>query len=470
MNRSLANDNAQIEQILDAAKQLSISYLQQLRERPVSIESPSHRLPLLSNEGMGAIQTQLLFEKEFLHNIIASSGPRYYGFVTGGSTPAAIAGDWLTSVFDQNTQNAKGNGDVSAMLEMHTVQLLLQMFGLPDVFMGAFVTGATMSNFSALAVARQWSGKQKGYDVALEGLQAGIKIYTSVPHSSSVKSLAMLGIGSKNVISVPTLEDRECMDVMALKTIIERTPDEPFILIASGGTVNTVDFDDMKEIAVLKKQYNFWWHVDAAFGGFATCSDSFKHLLAGWENADSITVDNHKWMNVPYDSAVVFTRKEHAILQVQTFQNSNAPYLGNAFDDFNYLNYVPENSRRFKALPVWFTLMAYGKEGYKNIVETNIAQAVTFGELINQSDGYMLAAPVRLNTVCFTVKGDNGRKEKVMAVLAELNKRGKVFMTPTMYRGMSCIRAAFVNWRTTREDVDIAIVELNEVFDLLNTL
>ncbi|MDI3319185.1 pyridoxal phosphate-dependent decarboxylase family protein [Pinibacter soli] len=470
MNTNLANDNVQIEQILDAAKQLSISYLQQLDERPISIDQPSHRLPLLSNEGLGAIQTQQLFEKEFLHNIIASSGPRYYGFVTGGSTPAAIAGDWLTSVFDQNTQNAKGNGDVSAMLEMHTVQMLLQLFSLPNVFMGAFVTGATMSNFSALAVARQWFGKQKGYDVALEGLQPGINIYTSVPHSSSVKSLSMLGIGSKNIISVPTLEGRECMDVNALKATIEKFPDEPFILISSGGTVNTVDFDDMEETAALKKQYNFWWHIDAAFGGFAACSDAYKHLLKGWENADSVTIDNHKWMNVPYDSAVVFTRKEHAILQVQTFQNSNAPYLGNAFDDFNYLNYVPENSRRFRALPVWFTLMAYGKEGYKNIVETNIEQAVAFGELINQSDEYTLAAPVRLNTVCFTVKEDNGRKEKIAAVLAELNKRGKVFMTPTMYKGMSCIRAAFVNWRTTREDVDIAIVELNEVFDLLNTL
>jgi glutamate/tyrosine decarboxylase-like PLP-dependent enzyme len=241
-------------------------------------------------------------------------------------------------------------------------------------------------------------------------------------------------------------------------------------LIASGGTVNTVDFDNMQEIAALKKQYNFWWHIDAAFGGFAACSDSYKQLLKGWENADSVTVDNHKWMNVPYDSAVVFTRKEHAILQVQTFQNSNAPYLGNAFDDFNYLNYVPENSRRFRALPVWFTLMAYGKEGYSNIVETNIQQAISFGELINQSEGYTLAAPVRLNTVCFTVKNEEGRKEKIAAILAELNKRGKVFMTPTMYKGMSCIRAAFVNWRTTQKDVDIAIVELNEVFDLLNTL
>jgi glutamate/tyrosine decarboxylase-like PLP-dependent enzyme len=470
MNTNLANDSAQIEQILDAAKQLSISYLQQLGERPVSIDQPSHHLPLLSTEGLGAIQTQQLFEKEFLHNIIASSGPRYYGFVTGGTTPAAIAGDWLTSVFDQNTQNAKGNGDVSAMLEMHTIQLLLQLFGLPDVLMGAFVTGATMSNFTALAVARQWFGKQKGYDVAIEGLQPGIKIYTSVPHSSSIKSLAMLGIGSKNIISIPTLADRECMDVAALKAIIEKSPEEPFILIASGGTVNTVDFDDMREIAALKKQYNFWWHLDAAFGGFAACSDDYKYLLKGWEHADSITVDNHKWMNVPYDSAVVFTRKEHAILQVQTFQNSNAPYLGNAFDDFNYLNYVPENSRRFRALPVWFTLMAYGNEGYKGIVETNIQQAVTFGELISQSEGYMLAAPVRLNTVCFTVKKEEGRKEKIAAVLAELNKRGKVFMTPTMYKGMSCVRAAFVNWRTTQKDVDIAMVELNEVFDLLNTL
>jgi glutamate/tyrosine decarboxylase-like PLP-dependent enzyme len=231
--------------------------------------------------------------------------------------------------------------------------------------------------------------------------------------------------------------------------------------------VNTVDYDDQQFIASLKSTYKFWWHVDAAFGGFAACSSQYNHLLKGWEQADSITIDNHKWLNVPYDSAVIFTRKEHAALQVQTFQNSNAPYLGDPFENFSYLNYVPENSRRFRALPAWFTLMAYGKEGYRELVDKNIQLAQQLGTAIEKSLYFELVAPVRLNTVCFTVKGEENRKERIAELLLEMNKRGKVFMTPTVYLGQTCIRAALVNWRTTEEDLAIAMNELNEAYQLI---
>ncbi len=441
--------------------------LNRLDTAATGVANPLHMLPVLSNEGLGAAQTQTLFEKSFLPNIVASSGSRYWGFVTGGTTPAAIAGDWLASVFDQNTQSDKGNGDVSAILELHTVKLLLQLFNLPEDFTGAFVSGATMSNFTGLAVARQWLALQKGYDAAIEGVKPGMKIYTATPHSSAIKSLAMLGIGSSNIISIPVLPYRECMDTIAFEKMISQHPEEPFILIASGGTVNTVDFDDMEFIASLKSKYNFWWHIDAAFGGFANCSPAHSHLLKGWEGADSITIDNHKWLNVPYDSAVIFTRKKHTMLQVQVFQNSNAPYLGDPLQNFTFLNYVPENSRRFRSLPAWFSLMAYGIEGYRMIVENNIQLANEFAAAIDASPFYKLASPVRLNTVCFTLKDEEGSKEKINLILAELNKRGKVFMTPTVYKGKTCIRAAMVNWRTKKEDIEIAITELHEVYQMI---
>ncbi|QEC66216.1 aspartate aminotransferase family protein [Panacibacter ginsenosidivorans] len=466
MNAILQNDLNNISAILESVKDLSNTYLENIQGRATSKSNAEFKLSALPQTGLGYVATQQLFEEGFLDNIVASSGPRYWGFVTGGTTPAAIAGDWLAAVFDQNTQSEKGNGDVSAKLELHTIKLLLQLFELPEVFMGAFVTGATMSNFTGLAVARQWYGKQKGYDVAIEGIKSSIKIYTAVPHSSAIKSLAMLGIGSSNVIMIPTLPERECMDTKAFEYMISEHPQEPFILIASGGTVNTVDFDDMQFIASLKRKYHFWWHIDAAFGGFAACAPAYKNLLKGWELADSITVDNHKWLNVPYDSAVIFTRKEHAMLQVQTFQNSNAPYLGDPLQNFTYLNYVPENSRRFRALPAWFTLMAYGKDGHRQIVEHNISLAQQLGEALENSSYFKLAAPVRLNTVCFTIKDTNNAKEKIATLLNELNKRGKVFMTPTVYKSQFCIRAAFVNYRTTTEDVQIAITELKEVYEL----
>lgn len=464
MNQVLLSDLENLPAVLESVKQMSIDYLHTLNERPIGKENASFTLPILPQQGLGTINTHDLFEKEYLPNIVASSGPRYWGFVTGGTTPAAIAGDWLATVFDQNTQSEKGNGDISAGLELHTIKLLLQLFGLPEnEFSGEMVSGATMSNFTGLAVARQWLGKQLGFDVALDGVKPGMKIYTAVPHSSAIKSLAMLGLGSRNIVPVPTLLDRECMEINAFLEMINKNPQQPFIVIASGGTVNTVDFDDLAAIAGLKDKYNFWFHIDAAFGGFAACSSAHQHLLKGWEKADSITIDNHKWLNVPYDSATIFTRKEHALLQIETFQNTNAPYLGDPLTNFSYLNFGPENSRRFRALPAWFTLMAYGKEGYRSIVETNIALAKQFSKAIELSSHYKLASPTRLNTVCFTLKSDENKSEKIASLLKELNKRGKVFMTPTSYKGTTCIRAAFVNWRTTESDVVIAIKELEEV-------
>ncbi|MEP2023639.1 pyridoxal-dependent decarboxylase, partial [Reichenbachiella sp.] len=218
--------------------------------------------------------------------------------------------------------------------------------------------------------------------------------------------------------------------------------------------VNTVDYDDFEAISQLRKKYNFWWHIDAAFGGFAVLSLEHGHLLKGWEHADSITIDGHKWLNVPYESAFFFVKEKHKLIQVETFQNSNAPYLGDPLDNFNYLNFLPENSRRFKALAAWFTLKAYGKEGYKEIISRNIKQAQKLGSFIENSKDFELLAPVRLNTVCFTLK-DVRDKAEVENFLSRLNDTGKVFMTPTIFNGRSGIRAALVNWRTTDEDVSL---------------
>ena len=257
-----------------------------------------------------------------------------------------------------------------------------------------------MSNFTCLAAARQWYGKQLGKDFAKEGLRENLNILTATPHSSALKALSLLGIGSNNICKIKIIEgNREAIDIADLKEKLKALNGTPCILIASAGTVNTVDFDDFDAISKLKEQYNFWLHIDAAFGGFAICSTSHKHLLKGWENADSITVDCHKWLNVPYENAVFFVKEKHNLLQVESFQNSNAPYLGDPFENFSYLNFLPENSRRLKALPVWFSLIAYGKNGYKYIVENNIHLANQFGQFIEHSQHFKLLAPVRLNTV-----------------------------------------------------------------------
>lgn len=467
MNTVLKNDLNNLSAILDRTKQQGIDFLNNLENVPTSTKNSIDTTRELNELGLGSLAALEEFNERLAPLLVSSPGPRYWGFVTGGSTPASIVGDWLATVYDQNTQAIKAQGGVSALIEFETINLLLQLLQLPDTFLGGFVTGATMSNFTSLGVARQWFGKQFGKDFAKNGISEPIYILTATPHSSSIKSLAMLGIGSNNYTTLKTIEgNREAIDIADLEKNIKGLNGKPFILISSAGTVNTADFDDFQAISKLKDKYNFWWHIDAAFGGFAAVSDKFKHFVDGWEGADSITIDCHKWLNVPYESAFYLIKKEHASLQIETFQNSNAPYLGNPLENFNYLNVLPENSRRLRALPVWFSLLAYGKEGFQDIVENSASMAMEFGNRLIEEGNFELLAPIRLNNVCFTLKG-NHNQEKVSEFLTLLNDKGKVFMTPTVYQNRKGIRASFVNWRTTEEDIKIVIEEMKEtILDL----
>ncbi|POY37360.1 aspartate aminotransferase family protein [Solitalea longa] len=464
MNKLLQDDLKNLELLLESIKIQGIDYLNELNDRYTSCNLVVKPTDKLTETGLGGLETLNLFNEKFEPLMVASSGPRYWGFVTGGSTPASIMGDMLATFYDQNTQALKGQGDISASIENETIQLLLDLFGLPTDFLGGFVTGATMSNFTCLGVGRQWIGRQLGKDYAKEGLSGAIKILSAVPHSSVVKSLSMLGIGSNNFDKVNVLKgNREAIDIEDLETRIKALNGQPFILIANAGTVNTVDFDDFKAIAQLKAKYNFWLHIDAAFGGFAACSPKYRSLLSGWEVADSITIDCHKWLNVPYESAFFLIKETHRVLQSETYQNSNAPYLGDPLTNFNYLNFLPENSRRLKALPAWFTLNAYGKNGYSDIVENSVELAKQFGTYIQNSSNFELLAPVRLNNVCFTLKGEE-QQGSVSKFLQLLNETGKVFMTPTVYQGKNGIRAAFVNWRTSKQDIELVIKEMEGLF------
>ncbi|MBF2709538.1 pyridoxal phosphate-dependent decarboxylase family protein [Flavobacterium soyangense] len=463
MNDQLNLDLLNLENLLETVKDQGLKFLQQIEERPTSTKYTIETIDKLSDIGFGGLETLKIFNQKFEKLIVGSSGPRYWGFVTGGSTPASIMGDWLTTIYDQNTKSPKGQGDLSAIIEIETTKLLLDLLNLPKDFIGGFVTGATISNFTCLGVARQWIGKEQGIDFAKNGVSGNIKILSASPHSSVIKSLSMLGIGSNNCIKVKVAKDnRESIDIEDLENKIKELNGEAFILISNAGTVNTTDFDDFKKINKLRKKFNFWWHIDGAFGAFAVCSPKYKHLLKGWENADSITVDCHKWLNVPYESAVFFVKEKHKILQTETFQNSNAPYLGNPLENFSYLNFLPENSRRLKALPVWFSLNAYGKKGYQDIVENSAEMANLFGAFIEKSEMFELLAPVRLNNVCFTLSGMENQ-DKISTFLTQLNETEKVFMTPTVYNDKKGIRASFVNWRTTKQDIEIAITEMERL-------
>ncbi|NNN30098.1 aspartate aminotransferase family protein [Streptomyces sp. S3(2020)] len=450
MHRTLADDLSRLPALLQSARDLAARELAGLSERPVVHldEAPDHEA--LPAGGVGAEGALARFGERWAPGFSGSAGPRYLGFVTGGATPASVAGDWLTSAYDQNGSGAVGSW--ATALERETVGWLRELFGLGEAHSGAFVTGATASNTVGLALAREWLGERLGVSVSRDGTAAlgPVHVLSGSPHSSIGKALSVLGIGRDRLRPVPVLPgNREAVDVAALDTALSAL-EGPAIVVANAGTVNTVDFDDLRAVAALRERHDFWLHVDAAFGGFAALSPSYAGLVDGLDAADSVCVDLHKWLNVPYDAAVQFTRRRD--LQVAVFHNAS-PYLGLPVGEPDFVHLTPENSRRLRALPAWFSLMAYGRDGHREIVERNVALARELGERIAATDGLRLLAPVRLNVVCFTL-ADDPTQERVDALARAVAAGGEAFLTSTVYDGTPGLRAAFSNWRTSADDVD----------------
>lgn len=462
MDSKLAEDLAEVAGLLNAVSVEAGEVLNGLDKRPVAMVPQTQRAAALPETGHGLRRALSEFRQRWEPRFSGSAGPRYLGFVTGGATPAAIAGDWLTSVLDQNAMS--GEDSAAIELERETIEWIGQLFGLGE-HQGAFVTGATMSNFVGLAIAREWLGEQLGLSVSEDGVAAlgRVPVLSGTPHSSIFKSLSMLGIGRGSVQSVPTLPGREAVDVDRLADALAALDGRPAIVVANAGTVNTVDFDDLRAIAALRQRFPFWLHVDGAFGAFAALSPEHAHLVDGLAAADSVCVDLHKWLNVPYDAAVQFTRRQD--LQVRAFLNS-AAYLTapTGTPDFGHL--VPENSRRLRALAAWFTLNAYGRAGHRDIVQRNVSCAAHLGEALTATGRFRLLSPVRLNVACFTL-AERPTPERVHALIAAIAETGETFVTPTIYNGTPAVRAAFSNWRTTAEDtaraaaaIDRAAMEL----------
>ena len=450
MDPKLEADLARFPDLLTAARDRAVSALAGVDERPVAVAPSTPEPSPLPEHGVGAEAALERFAQQWEPGFSGSAGPRYLGFVTGGATPASVAGDWLASTFDQNV--VSGLDSSAPDLEREAVGWLRELFGLDAAHDGAFVTGATMSNFTGLAIGREWAGERLGVRVSESGLQAvgEIPVLSGSPHSSVYKALAMLGMGRGSVRELPVLPDREAVDVAALESALSELDGRPAIVVANAGTVNSVDFDDLRAIAALRQRFPFWLHVDAAFGAFAALVPEHAHLVDGIGEADSVCVDLHKWLNVPYDSAVQFTRRRD--LQTRIFQNA-AAYLGFPGQNPDFVHLTPESSRRLRALPAWFSLTAYGRDGHREIVERGVALARSLGERVATLPGLRLLAPVRLNVVCFTLDGDPD-PARVDALARAINATGELFLTPTVYKGVPGLRAAFSNWRTTADDVD----------------
>ncbi|QKS28478.1 MAG: aspartate aminotransferase family protein [Candidatus Accumulibacter similis] len=459
---------------LHEAYALATAFLASLPQRPVSqVPTPAEMavaldeaLPENGRDPAGVVGEWFARAER---GITASPGPRFFGFVNGGVTPAALAGDWLASAIDQNAGLWAGS-PAAAQTELVVLRWLQELFGLPAEWAGALTSGATMANLVGLVTARQWAGRQLGFDAAGDGLagQPSIAVVASSEiHLSAVKCLGTLGFGRNQVRRVAA----RCgaADVDALAGLL-RGIDGPVILIGNAGEVNSGHFDDLAALADLRDGHpgGAWLHVDGAFGLFAAVSPRLAHLVRGIERADSVAADGHKWLNVPYDCGFAFVR-DGSLLR-EAFAVGGAYVAGGAgWDPFTH---VPEMSRRFRGLAAWCALKAYGRAGYRALVERCVDNAAAFARWVDETPGVELMNPAPLNIVCFRLvragldelASDELNRLAVRAIQSD----GRAFVTGTVWQGRAAIRAAFDNWRTAPADVRLLQEAVAQVGDSLS--
>jgi glutamate/tyrosine decarboxylase-like PLP-dependent enzyme len=423
----------------------------------------------LAEDGVGAIAAL----EELLAGsggLVHSAGPRFFHFVNGGTTPAALGADWLTSTWDQNV-GAWVASPLGGHLESIALGWLRQLFGMPASWSGVLTTGATMANFTALACARRWWGLRHGVDVdeaGLSGLPPMPVFGSGYVHPSDVKALAMLGVGRKAVRKLAR-DGVGRLDIAALERELDALNGAPAVVIASAGEVNAGDFDPLPAMADLAERYGAWLHVDGAFGLFAALSDRTRHLIDGIERADSVIADGHKWLNVAYDCGFAFVKDPS--LQGAVF-TSGAAYLPDPMGSKPTWGYLgPEMSRRARSFAVWATLRAYGRGGYRAIVERHLDLAQHLAARVDEATDLERLADVPLNIVCFRYRPP-GYPERG---LDELNRRigeaaildGRVFFGTTEFDGKVSFRPAPVNWRNREEDVDLVVDVVRELGERL---
>jgi glutamate/tyrosine decarboxylase-like PLP-dependent enzyme len=386
-----------------------------------------------------------------------TGGPKCFHFIIGGNTPASMAADMLATAYETVTYTWIVS-PVGVQMEIQALNWLKELFALPASMSGVMVTGATMANFVGLASARQWWGEQHGFDVSETGMagKPQIPILTSgFVHASTYKVLALLGVGRSNVQQF-CRDDFGRLDIDAMQKALEDLDGQPAVIVANAGEVNSGEFDPISDIIKLARKHNCWVHVDGAFGLFARVSPRIAHFADGVEQADSVTVDGHKWLNVPFDSGYAFVRDIG--LMAKAFRYS-ADYLPSEDDPRPTLGAIgPESSRRARSFAVWATLKAYGRDGHRRIVEHCLDIAQHFAKQVRQHKTLELMADVPLNIVAFRFN-PGGRSEDE---LDELNQRlGEVvlsdgrFMAGTSRIGKRTIfRPAFSNWRTRMQDVE----------------
>ena len=438
--------------LLQDAAERSARYLKGLNERPVFPPSEAIRgleglNVALPDEGLEPIEVLRLLDKFGSPATVASAGQRFFGFVIGGSLPAALAANWLAGAWDQNAGLYVAS-PVGARLEEIGEAWLIDLLGLAPGTAVGFVTGATMANFTGLAAARHALLERRGWNVEDQGLYGAPEIKVVVGaeyHASMRKALALIGFGRERVHKVP-VDNQGRMITPELPELDEMT-----IVCAQAGNVNTGSFDDVKTICEKAKAAGAWVHVDAAFGLWARVVPELANLAEGMENADSIATDAHKWLNVPYDSGLVFVRDRQALIEANV---SSAAYLLESGKRENYY-YAPEMSRRARGIEIWAALLSLGRIGLAEMVRRCCQHAQRFARGLEES-GYTVLNDVALNQVLVSF----GSPEKTQEVTRRISEDGTTWAGGTSWQGHTAMRISVSSWATTEEDVEKSLAAL----------
>ena len=439
------------------------SYLSGLDQRPVGVRAD--RSELLARLG-GPLPEQPTDAETVVGDLsraadpglIGSAGPRYYGFVVGGSLPSALAADWLTSVWDQNA-GGYVLSPAAAVVEEVAASWLVELLGLPPSTSVGFTTGATMANFICMAAARSRVLESVGWDVERNGLFGAPPIEVVVGadrHVSLELALRYLGLGSERVRVVPA-DDQGRMRADLLGDELRRC-DGPIIVCAQAGDVNSGAFDPLGQICDVAHEHGAWVHVDGAFGLWAAASPDRRHLIAGIENADSCGTDGHKWLNVPYDSGLAFVADPVAHRQAMSLLAASYLVFG-AGGERDNANWVPEMSRRARGFPIWAAIRELGRSGIAEMVDRGCECARRFADGLGAAPGVEILNEVVLNQVLVRFTAPDGGDSDAFTrdVVARVQADGTSWLGGTTWQGKAAIRISVSNWSTTEADVDRSV-------------
>ncbi|MGA8986970.1 pyridoxal phosphate-dependent decarboxylase family protein [Aeromicrobium sp.] len=388
--------------------------------------------------------------------LTAMPSGRFFGFVIGGTHPAALAADWLTSAWDQNA-GLRNIAPAHSAVEDVAEGWLLDLLGLPTDAAVGFVTGATMANFTGLAAGREAVLSRVGWDTGRHGLAGspGVRVMVGAERHDSVDLvLRYLGLGEPEPIAA---DDQGRIDVTALRDALADGPDRPTIVVLQAGNLHSGAFDPFADAIAAAHEHGAWVHIDGAFGLFAGASPVYRHLVAGHGAADSWSTDAHKTLNVPYDCGLVIVR-DAAVLRKAMSMHGAYLIRDEAGDPFEK---VPELSRRGRAIPVWAVLRAMGRTGAASLVEGLAGNARSFADGIAQIPGAHVLNDVVFTQVCATF-GDDALTREVVRLMME---DGTAWTTGSVWRGQAVLRISVSNWSTTSGDVERTLVALRAAVD-----